>query len=496
MGYFGTAIWDCFVVPFQIPNLFRRLFGEGALTAALIPVYTEKRLQDPQAARQLARSVLTLLVLILTGLTLAGLAFILLCTQWLSLETKTLLTFRLAAIMLPYMILICSVATLSGLLNIHHRFGVPAAVPILFNLSIILAVIFLSRSLGADLWQQIPIVAFAVLVAGVLQILLLLPSLHRAGISICPRFNFKEDSLKKIMRLMAPMLIGLSVVQFNVVMNSIIAYFLRATPESGETFIFLGQHLHYPVSEGAVSHLYLAARLYQFPLGVFAISLATAIFPHLSRYVAQNEIGELSKTLAQGIRSSIFIAIPATIGLILVAKPLVQVSLQWSDRITEQDTDLTAYTLCFYAIGLVAYSIQPLIVRTFYAFQDSVTPVKVAVAMVVLNLILNLILIWPLGTAGLALATAIGAIIQLIVLSLILVRRYKLTLRPGLLSSTAKTIVATVAMIVTTQLALNLISASGPLPRVIIIVVIAAVTFVLISLLLKNSEAMILLRKK
>jgi len=492
MGYFGSAIWDCFVIPFQIPNLFRRLFGEGALTAALIPIYTEKRLQDPDAARLLGRSVFTLLVIILIGLTLVGLAFIFVCTQFFDLETKTRLTFRLAAIMLPYMILICSVATLSGLLNVHHRFGIPAAAPILFNLSIIFSVLVLSRYFGEDRWQQIYSVAFAVLVAGFLQILLLLPSLRRAGISIWPRFDFKDDALKKIMRLMAPMLIGLSVVQFNVVMDSIIAYFLRATPESGETFVFLGQQWHYPVTEGAVSHLYLAARLYQFPLGVFAIALATAIFPYLSRLAAEKDHTALAKTLGQGIRSTIFVAIPATLGLILVAQPLVQISLQWSERISEQDIHLTAHTLCFYAVGLVAYSIQPLIVRTFYAFQDPITPVKVAVAMVALNLVLNLVFIWPLGTAGLALATAIGATLQLVILSLILIRRYNLSLKQGLLATTLKTIFATIAMTLTT----TLIPQFNPLAQLATMVITAIATFAIVSLLLKNTEALTLFRKK
>ena len=398
--------------------------------------------------------------------------------------------------MLPYMILICSVATLSGLLNVHHRFGIPAAAPIIFNLCIIIAVYFLSRSASENLWQQIYIVAFAVLVAGVLQFLLLVPSLAGSGISLKPRFNFKDDALKKIMKLMAPMLIGLSVVQFNVILDALIAFFLSQTPESGPSFTFMGHLVDYPVKEGSLSHLYLAARLYQFPLGVFAIALATAIFPHLSRQATEKDLKSFSNTLAQGIRMSIFIAIPATVGLIMVAEPLIQIILQWSDRITDEDTHLTATTLWFYTLGLVAYCIQPLIVRSFYAFQDSVTPVKVAVAMVGLNVILNLILIWPLGTAGLALATAIGAAIQVLVLLRIVLRRYQLSIKQGLVATTIKTILAAAIMALICHFTLNAI---GPVPvwlEVSLIVVISAAVFAASSWLLKNTEVFALFRSR
>lgn len=424
-GYFPTAIWHYFTMAFTLPNLFRRLFGEGALSAALIPVYTEQRQKDPAAAGKLAGSVLTLLALILAGLTLLGEGILFGIGAAGSANPKTTLIVHLAAIMLPYMILICLVAALGGLLQVHRHFAAPAAAPIVLNVFIIAAILGLRGWFGPDPWRQIRVVAWAVLAAGFAQLLLQVPALRRRGIHLRPRFVFNEPALKRIAYLMGPMLIGLSAMQLNTYLDFLIAYFLSATEQSGPYFTLLGRTIAYPVREGSVSHLYYAQRLYQLPLGIFGIALATAIFPELSRAAGRQAKETFARILAEGIRMVCFLALPATVGLILIRRPLVSLLFE-RGQFTDGDSRQVSATLLFYCLGITAYFLQHLIVRAYYSYQDSLTPVRIAVRVIGLNLVLNLTFIWIWGTGGLALSTALCAAVQTAILLRRLRRRFDL----------------------------------------------------------------------
>jgi len=494
LRYFGAVVWHYFTLGFMIPNLFRRLFGEGALTAALIPIYTETLHRDPQAAKHLVRSVVTLLFLILTGLTLLGILCIFLMTRVAS-DGKTLLTLNLAMIMLPYMILVCLTATLSGILHVHRHFAAPAATPIVLNCCIIGSVLFLKGLWGDDPWHQIYGVGLSVLLAGLLQLAIQVPPLWRAGVSLNPRFLFGDESLKKVMHLMMPMMIGMSVIQFNVLFDSLIAYCLSATDDTHTSFTLLGHTIAYPVREGSLSYLYLSQRLYQLPLGVFGLALATAIFPLLSRFAVEKKTGEFAATLAQGIRLVIFIALPATVGLILVARPLIKVCFELGDsNFTAFDTEQTAWTLSFYALGLTAYCLQQLVVRAYYSHQDAVTPVKVALWVVGVNFILNLILIWPLGTGGLGLATVIGATTQVTILMVLLARRHHLHFQHGILTCLYKSIVSTTLMTVGCLLILKAIHPESAMAELGVILLSALTIYGISSRMLKCNEFRSLLR--
>ena len=494
LGWFGTAVWHYFTVPFMIPNLFRRLFGEGALSAALIPVYTQQLQDDEQKARLLARSVVTLLFVVLTLLTLLGLAVV---YGWLRLGAvgnKGAFTLFMAGLMLPYMVLICMVAVIGGLLNVHRHFAAPAAAPIVLNVCIILAAVCCRRWFGETRWEQVCGVAAAVLVAGVLQLLLQYPAMRRVGLVLRPRFRFSDVGLGRVLRMMGPMLIGLSAMQINALLDFVIAFALSATPENGGTFILAGREFAYPVAEGSASFLYGAQRLYQFPLGVFGIALATAVFPLLSRYAAQKDNEGFARTLTQGLRLVIFVGVPATVGMIMVRVPLVATLFE-RGRFTQADTQATAWTLLFYASGIAAYCLQHVVVRAYYAYQDSVTPVKIALRMMVLNLVLNMILIWWLGTGGLALSTAICATIQVGVLLWLLVRRHELRLSGGIVSCVVKTVVAAVVMAVGCYVVLSLLDGRSAVWQLAGGVVVSAALFAGMSLLLRNEELKALLRR-
>ena len=488
LRFFGTAVWHYFALPFIIPNLFRRLFGEGALAAALIPVYTEKLKQDPNGAKLLARSVVTILISTLTVLTLLGLTLIFLCLHFLTLNDKTILTLQLAAVMLPYLILICAVAAVGALLNVHRHFAAPAAAPILLNLVIIAVVLFFRDLFGTDPFQQIYGVAFAVLIAGFLQLAIHLPPLHRAGLSIKPAFAFGDPHFKKFLTLMLAMMLGLSVVQFNVLLDSVIAFSLSASDQSGDTFQFLGRAVAYPLKEGSLSYLYLAQRLYQLPLAVFGIALATAVFPLLTRYAVANDRESYSRTLAHSLRLTLWIAIPATVGLIIIARPLIQLLFEqgFDSRFMPEDTTQTAWTLIGYTVGLIAYCLQQIIIRAFYAFQDAKTPVKIAMGMVIVNLILNLSLIWHFATAGLALATALTASGQVFILTLILIKRKLLVLTQDLTATLTKTLIAATVMAVACLLTRSWLTDAAPLIQVTLILTAGLGTFLTACLILKN----------
>ncbi|MBN1763664.1 MAG: murein biosynthesis integral membrane protein MurJ [Sedimentisphaerales bacterium] len=494
LGFFGARVWHFFLLPFMIPNLFRRLFGEGALSSALIPVYTEQLQKDPQGARLLARSLVTLLIIILSFLTLVGEGILYIYWQFGVGSVKTHLVLSLAAIMLPYMILICTVATLGGILNAHRHFFAPAAAPILLNVCIIGAVVWFRGYFGDDPWEQIFSVAVAILVAGILQLVLQYPFLRREGVSLRPRFVFFDDSLKKVIRLTVPMLVGLSVVQINTLMDYVIASAL-AGEAAGETFTVWGYTFTYPVVEGANSYLYCANRLYQVPLGIFGIALGTAIFPFLSWHAGRKDYSAFGRTLGQGLRIVIFIALPATVGMIVIRHPLVAAVYE-RRNFTPGDTLATAWTLLFYSLGIGAYCLQQIVIRAYYSFQDSLTPVKIAVRMVVLNFVLNVILIWPLATGGLALSTALCATIQVIVLLVMLVRRYDIKVTTDLLPSAMKTAAATLVMAVAALGVLYLLRAETSAIQLLVTVSLCGAVFTVASRLLKNEELTALMHRQ
>ncbi len=477
---FGAVMMDYFYIPFLIPNLARRIFGEGALTAALIPVYTEELQKDSQRAKLLGRCVISLLVIILSCATLIGLGIIWLYSFICQPDDMTMFMLILAAIMLPYVILICSVAAIGGLLNVHNHFASPAAAPVILNICIIS---------GALLFKNLTGVAIAVLIAGFLQLMIQIPAMNRAGISIKPYFNFDHAPLRKVFKLMAPMVIGLAAIQINTLLDSLIAYYLRATEANGGTFELFDRVIDYPVQAGAVSHLYYAQRCYQFPLGVFGIAIATAIFPLLSKYAVMKNYKSFSETLSQGLRMVIFIALPSTVGMILVREHMVRVIFEHGEFLAN-DTEITSRTLLFYSLGIGMYCMQQLIVRAYYSFHDSATPVWIAIRMLLLNIILNLTLIWPLGTGGLALSTAICAALQVTVLTIMLLRKYKLSIADGVIVSILKSITATAIMSIVCIFVINYLSRHTQSSFVILLsaVLVCVIVYAMVAKILKSQE--------
>ncbi|XAM01300.1 murein biosynthesis integral membrane protein MurJ [Phycisphaeraceae bacterium D3-23] len=472
-----STIADAFFIGFLVPNLFRRLFGEGALTAAFIPHYTELRERDPQLARRFASLVLTLLtVLLLTITAVAELGL-----WWLAssldgeAQGKAALAVRYTRIMLPYMPLICLVALAGGVLQVHKKFGPPAAAPLVLNGVIIAATAFATVGFtrGGDTEHVATIVAFAVLLAGALQLGWQLAAMQRTA-GLTRVFEGVGPQVKAMLIMMGPMVLGLAVFQINALMDSLIAFFLSPpAPGSGggdgggggadgpAPLTMLGRTFIAPLQNGDVAALQWSQRLYQFPLGVFGVAIATAIFPALSAAAAKvarvdDDAGdsrakpqaagdEFSAILRQGLRLTVFIGLPASVGLLLVRVPLARVVYE-RGAFETGDALRVATILAGYATSVWAYSMMHTVTRAFYALKDATTPLKVSVGMVALNLTLNLTLIWPLGAAGLAWSTAVSAVAQAGLLLLLIRRRVDRPIDASVLKSWGRTALASAVM--------------------------------------------------
>ncbi|MFQ5714835.1 MAG: murein biosynthesis integral membrane protein MurJ [Candidatus Scalinduaceae bacterium] len=493
-SFFGTSLaWDAFVIAFKIPNLFRRLFGEGALSAAFIPVFTEYlETKGKKDAWELVNVIGTLLFIILGGMiVLAEASFSIIPTVF-SINQKWELVLNLLMVTFPYVLFICMAAFAMAILNSLKHFLMPALAPVALNICWIAGVFLLTPMFGDTLDKKIFAIAIAILIGGVIQLAIQLPVLKNKGIIYKPSLYFSHPGIKRIFALMLPIIFGLAAVQINVLMDSFIAIAFARPPGGAEDFFIAGMAIPYPLETGAASVLYYGDRLIQFPLGVFGIAMATAVFPFFSTHAARKDWTNFTETFNQAIRVVLFIGIPASVGLILLRTPLVELFYE-RNAFTAESTYRTATVIFFYALGVWAYSASHVIIRAFYSMQNTLTPVKVGAGMVGLNLILNLTLIWFLREGGLALATAISAIVQVMILFAILQRKLDITGIRHIFTSTLKILIATFFMFITCWITMKMLPiGNGGLMtkfiRLFVPLIVALITFFTASFLLKSEE--------
>lgn len=398
----ATPAADAFFVAYRIPNLLRELFAEGSMSSAFIPVFTDYHTtRGPRDAWELASAVFTTLLTILTGLTLLGIlaspAIVWLLAPGFHQDPSRLaMTTLLTQIMFPYLLFISLAALAMGVLNSVRAFAAPAFSPVLFNVCTIAAALFLSPLLS----EPILGVAVGVVLGGAAQFAMQLPGLKRRGFLFGWRFEPGHPGVRRIGALLVPSLLGMSVTQVNITVSTILASFFAGAP----TYLFYGM------------------RLIQFPLGIFGVALATAILPTLSQQAARGSLTELRETLGFGLRMILFIILPAMAGLMLLRRPIVHLFFEHGS-FTAADTAATATALLCYAVGLWAFAGVRIVVAAFYSMQDTKTPAVAAVAGVVGNLVLSLLLMGPLQHAGLALATALASMLNGAILVTALNRR-------------------------------------------------------------------------
>lgn len=499
LGLAGSPVMDAFVIAYRIPNLFRRLFGEGALTASYLPVLAAELERDRRHAWHLASVMLSWVTVLLTGLVLLG-ELLIVVAWWLLGELPGMpLLLGLSATLLPYLMLICLAAQLSATLHAMQHFAVPALAPIVLNVCWLAAAWLVCPYLKPNQEAQAYAIAASIIVAGVLQVAVQVPVLRSLGFRFHYHWPAARESMYRIGQTLAPMLFGLAITQINTFFDSVIAWGMARAHDGPERIHWLGDLIRYPLDQGAAAALYYGERMYHFPLGILGLAVAAAIFPLLSRHAARGDRETLGADLSLGLRLVVSLGVPAGVGLVLLAHPLTQLLFE-RGQFTPGDTVRAARVIASYGLGVWAFCALPVAVRGFYSLGDSATPVRIGVGAMFLNLTLNLTLIWPLAERGLAIATSISASVQVLVLLLVFSRRESRLRWPELAATSARTLVASAVM---AAVCLVLLSSVPPakglgneLARVFLPMTAGAGAYAVVFRLLGGRELWLLLQQR
>ena len=481
MTFGSSTAADAFFVAFRIPNMQRRVLGEGAVSSAFIPVFAEVLAQNgKQAAQELTANIFNILLILLSIASLILFIFspaviTVFAPGFMDNPEKFKLTVDLTRWMAPYLFFIGLTAFSMGILNSLKVFALPAATPILQNIVMITSMIILVPIMEEPIFG----LAIGVVIGGALQVLIQLPLIRRKGYGFKKDLNFKHPEVVKIAKLMGPAIVGLAVYEVNLLVDTLLASTL---------------------AEGSISYLYYGNRLVQLPLGVFATALAIVLLPTLSSHAAKGELKNLVKTLSLSIRFILFITIPATIGLIILREPIVN-TLWERGAFLHTTTQNTAVALLYYSIGLCAFSGIKIIAPAFYSLQDTKTPAKIGIYSMGLNIILNLILMGPLKHGGLALATSLSALFNVIVLIHYLRKRLGLLEGRKIFNSSIKVSIAAAAMGIITYLSKEFFFSFDDPIKIRIVSLMACISigmliYAIISHLFNNEEWQFLLDLK
>ncbi len=437
---FGLGrVQDAFAYAFQFPNLFRRLFGEGAMAPAFVPTFTHTLEHEGRhAAWRLLAHTLALLTVTLAGLILAiGVvlaAIALFPPQDPTAAEARRLLLSLTALMLPFMLLVCLLALLSSILNCVGSFVPAALAPVLLNLFMITAAGWagplVARRLGHDPgeYEGMAVIAYtvgvAVLAAGVAQLAFVYPALRARGVPLGWRLSVEPPAVRRMLKLLAPVAVGQGVLAFGVFLDTQVCWMfshVRGTPELAN---WLGIMFRYPLDEGALGALSYAQRLYQFPLGVLVISLGTAALPEFSRLAARQEWPAWTAEVRQSLRLAVFEGLLAGVMMIVLAVPLVRLLFE-RGQFTAADTQRAAFVVRWYGVGLWAFCAQHIVLRGFYSLGDARTPLRISLVLLPLNVLLNVLLIWvpAVREAGFAISTTVTSGLAVITGLFILQRR-------------------------------------------------------------------------
>lgn len=436
--YFGAGFaTDAFFVAFKLPNLLRRVFAEGAFSQAFVPVLAEfKNKRSEAETHHFVASVAGLLALVLLIFTVLGIIFAasviaVTATGFANDPQKFALTVTLLRITFPYILFISLASLISGVLNTWGKFSVPAFTPTILNIVWLLFMVYLRKYFN----PQITAIAWAVFVGGILQLLFQVPYLKKIGMPIFPRLDLGNKEVWKVVRLMGPAIFAMSIAQISLVINTIFASFLPS---------------------GSVSWMYFADRLMEFPTGILGVALGTILLPSLSKHASANSVEEFSKTLDWGARLCLLLALPATVGLAIIAKPLIM-TLLMHGKFNGFDVIMTQKALVAYAIGLLGLILVKIFGPGFYARQDIKTPVRIALVVLIATQLMNLAFIGWLKHAGLALSISLGACLNASCLCYLLIKRGIYIPQSGWATFLLRLIGAVMVMAIVVELSMKLL---------------------------------------
>lgn len=404
-NFFGTgAAIQAFFIAFKIPNLLRHFVAEGATNAAFVPVLSEYISEKGKKEFiHLANVLLNVLLIVLAIIVILGslaAPFIIriIAPGFISEPGKLNLAVDLLRVLFPYIFIIGIAAYCMGILNSMKHFAAPAIAPIFLNASIIITMLVLRDKI------DVAILSCAVLVGGILQLIIQIPVLYKKGVRLQIPYTLHHPAAKTIMRLLMPRILGATVYQFNIVIDSMLA------------------SLHMIVGAGGIAALYYSNRLIQLPTAVFGIAIATAALPTLSGHFSKSNMNKFKDTLNFSLKALFIMMIPATVGFIVLGGQIVRILFERGE-FTGYSTTITSQALIFYSIGLFSYAGIKILVFSFYSMHDTLTPVKTASLSLAINVIFNLILMWPLKLAGLALATSIAGLCNFFLLLYLLKKK-------------------------------------------------------------------------
>jgi putative peptidoglycan lipid II flippase len=419
-------VTDAFFVAFKLPNLLRRIFAEGAFSQAFVPILAEyKSQQGEEATRTFIAYIAGLLTLALALVTVAGM----LAAPWVIMVTapgfvdtpaKFALTASLLRITFPYILLISLASLVGAILNTWNRFSVPAFAPTLLNVSMIVFALY-----GAPHFHPpVLALAWAVVAGGVLQLFYQLPHLKKIGMLVLPRVQFRDAGVWRVLRLMGPAILGVSVSQISLIINTIFASFLVS---------------------GSVSWMYYADRLMEFPSGVLGVALGTILLPSLARSFASGNHAEYSRLMDWGLRLCFVLALPSAVALGILAKSLTVALFQYG-RFSAFDASMTQRALIAYSVGLIGLIMVKVLAPGFYSRQDIKTPVKVALITLLMTQVMNLMFIGPLKHAGLSLSIGLAACLNAGLLYWQLRKKKMFQPQPGWLPFLVRLVIAVLFM--------------------------------------------------
>jgi putative peptidoglycan lipid II flippase len=391
--FFGPGAGvDAFIVAFRIPNFLRRLFAEGGFSQAFVPVLSEYKAQrsheEVKALVDQTTATLSLVLFVVSIIGVLATPFLIyiFAPGFADEPVKQILATDMLRITFPYILFISLTALAGGILNTYENFAIPAFTPVLLNLAMISCAIWLAPLLP----EPIVALAWAVFVAGVIQLLSQFPFLMRLRLFPVPGFNRDKEGVRRILKLMLPTLFAVSITQINLLIDTLIASFLAT---------------------GSISWLYFSDRLVEFPMGVFGVALATVVLPSLSRQHVSGDQKAYFETMDWALRMVFLIGIPSALGLAVLAGPMLTTLFQYN-AFSAYDVEMAASSLMAYSVGLPAFMFIKILASGFFSRQDTKTPVKIGVVAMISNVVLNLLLVGPLQHAGLALATSLSAFIN------------------------------------------------------------------------------------
>lgn len=474
---FGAGLaTDAFFAAFQIPNMLRRFFAEGALTSAFVPTFSSVLTRrGEEDARELANICFTLLTIVMAAVTLAGIVF----SPWIvgvmfpgfkAVPGKFELTVLLNRLMFPYIFFISLVALCMGILNTLRHFFTPAISTVFLNISMILGALLLR------VFFEVPVTALAtgVLIGGFVQLIMQLPVLWNKGYAFRLNFDFTNPEVRRIALLMLPATFGVGVYYLNITVSAILASLLP---------------------QGSVSYLYYAQRLFEFPQGIFTVSVAQAVLPSMSRQAADGDMTGMRESLAFGLRLTLFITIPAMAGLLVCSTPIFSLLFMGGEFDYAKAVN-SARALFYYSFGLSFVALTRVLAPAFYALKDTRTPVWTAFIAFLLNVVFSLLLMKPLLHGGLALATTLSALANMIMLLWLLRRRMGPFGGRGVVRSGAKALIASLPMGIVVYYICTLTDwslAADKLTKTLVLggaVVAGMCVYAAVSRLLRSEEAM------